>query len=77
MDWFTLKPKPNPNEYFIILNGLSNYFQTNTKKESKKLIIDFAILLALSQLSSVRMGLKLTDSSIMINKLNEIIQKTK
>lgn len=77
LDWFTLKPKPNPNEYFIILNGLSNYFQTNTKKESKKLIIDFAILLALSQLSSVRMGLKLTDSSIMINKLNEIIQKTK
>lgn len=74
LDWLSIQKKEGNNSYYIIINGLTKFFSEYSNKECKKLIIDFAVSLALTQLSSVRLGVGLDKSSIMISKLNEIFK---
>ncbi len=77
-DWFSLQKKDDSNGYYIILNSTSDYFSNyNNKKECKSLIIDFAVTLALAQLSSVRLGCKWDKSSVFISQFNKIIKSIK
>lgn len=71
-DWFTVQKKGDNNSYYIIVNGSSKYFAEYAK--SKDLIIDFAITLALAQFSSDRLGLRLHESQIFIDQINNIIK---
>jgi len=79
LDWFTLQRKDGDTEhaYYIVINGTSPYFSEYSKKECKALIIDFAITLALTQLSSERVGVDYEKSSALIRQLNRIIKNAK
>ena len=79
LDWFTLQRKDCGIEhaYYIVINGTSPYFAEYSKKECKDLIIDFAVTLALTQLSSERMGVDFEKSSALIQQLNRIIKYAK
>ena len=74
LNWFNIQKKDEDNSYYIILNGSSQYFESYNKKECKKLIVDFAITLALAQLSSVRLGLEYSKSGLLIDQINKIIK---
>ena len=56
---------------------MSSFFDEFKKDESKKLIVMMAISVALAQLSCEESGLKLIDSQILINQLNDIMKKCK
>lgn len=76
-NWLSIQKKDENNSYYVIINGLTNYFNSYNKKECKDLIVDFAVALALAQLASVRVGLGLEKSGIMIKQLNEILKNRK
>ncbi len=79
LDWFNLQRKEcdTENAYYIIINGLSPHFSEYQKKECKDLIIDFAVMLALTQLSSERVGVDPEKSSALIHQLNRIVENAK
>ena len=79
LDWFTLQRKDCGIEhaYYIIINGTSPHFSEYSKQECKDLIIDFAITLALTQLSGERVGVDFEKSSMLIQQLNKIIRNSK
>lgn len=77
LDWFNIQKKDDNNSYYIIINGTSQYFAEFNKKECKDLIINFAITLALAQLSSVRLGVEYSKSGIFISQMNQIIKNIK
>ena len=75
-NWLTIQKKDQNNSYYVIINGVTKYFADYNKKECKKLIVDFAVALALTQLSCVRLGLDFDKSGIMIKRLNDILKNT-
>lgn len=77
LPWFNIQKKNQDNSYYIIINGTCRYFEEYTKQECKDLIINFAITLALAQLSSGRLGLEFNKSDILIHQLNQIIKSIK
>ena len=75
-NWLSIQKKSENNSYYIIINGMTKYFVNYKDKECKELIIDFAVALALTQLSCVRVGLDFDKSGIVIKQLNEILKNT-
>lgn len=73
-DWIKICRKDGINEYYLVLNGLTNCFLKYNHKKCKSMMVEFAISLALAKLSSVRLGLNLDDSDIFINSLNQILR---
>ena len=74
LDWLTVQKKGENNSYYIVLNGTTRFFADYNNKNCKDLIIDFAVSLALMQLSSVRVGIDLEKSTAMLRQLNEILK---
>ncbi len=76
-NWLSVQKKDeNFNSYYVIINGMTKYFSDYKNKECKDLIIDFAVSLALTQLSCARRGLDFDKSGIVIKQLNEILKNT-
>ncbi|MCI5583046.1 MAG: ATP-binding protein [Anaeroplasma sp.] len=77
LPWFNVQKKSDDNAYYIVINGTAQYFEEYNKKECKDLIVNFAITLALAQLSSARLGVEFNKSGILINQMNQIIKNIK
>lgn len=76
-NWLSIQKKDeNSNSYYVIINGMTKYFSNYKNKECRDLIIDFAVSLALTQLSCARRGLDFDKSGIVIKQLNEILKNT-
>lgn len=65
------------NFYCLTINDRVPLLEKYIKSESKELMLKMAICMALAQLSSERLGLKLTDSNKFIAQLNTIMNNVK
>lgn len=75
-NWLSIQKKDENNSYYIIINGLTKYFTEYKNKDCKTLIVDFAVALALTQLSCARVGLDFDKSGLVIKQLNDILKNT-
>ncbi len=75
--WLQVKRKDENNSFYVVINGLTEYFKEFRSKECQKLIVGFAVSLALTQLTCPKHGVELSESAKVMNELNEILKNVK
>lgn len=78
-EWMELKEMLHPleNSYKILINFNSGFFKHTTMNDETKLLLNnICISIALSMITSVASGLSMDKSKILIDKLNDVIFKS-